>query len=75
VKAAARLLCVGAMAYGALGLGGCAAVAPWERALLAKRKMQMNPDPLATQLEQHVYEYREGASGGYGSVGGGCGCN
>ena len=57
------------------GLFGCAAVAPWERGLLAKRKMQMDPDPQAVQLEQHVYEYREGASGGYGSVGGGCGCN
>ena len=55
--------------------GGCAPVRPWERALLAKRKMQMDPDANAAQLEQHVFEYREGASGGYGSVGGGCGCN
>jgi hypothetical protein len=56
-------------------LFGCAAVAPWERAALAKKKMQMDPDAEAAAFEQHVYEYREGASGGYGAVGGGCGCN
>ncbi|HMY17874.1 MAG TPA: DUF4266 domain-containing protein [Polyangium sp.] len=54
---------------------GCATVQPWERGTLAKKKMQMDPDPQASALEQHVFEYREGASGGYGSVGGGCGCN
>jgi len=58
-----------------LGAAGCAAVQPYERGALAKKKMQMDPDAEATTLEQHVYEYREGASGGYGSVGGGCGCN
>jgi hypothetical protein len=67
-----RLLCFFAVAQ---TLFGCAAVAPWERGLLAKKKMTMDPDGQAVQLEQHVYEYREGASGGYGSVGGGCGCN
>ncbi len=54
---------------------GCATVQPWERGTLAKKKMQMDADPQASALEQHVYDYREGASGGYGSVGGGCGCN
>jgi hypothetical protein len=38
--------------------------------------MQINPDPLASALEQHVYEYREAGAGGYGGAGGsGCGCN
>lgn len=59
----------------AQALLGCAAVAPWERGLLAKKKMTMAPDAQSVALEQHVFEYREGASGGYGSVGGGCGCN
>lgn len=67
-----RTICFLAVAQ---GLFGCAAVAPWERGLLAKKKMTMDPDPQSTALEQHVFEYREGASGGYGSVGGGCGCN
>jgi hypothetical protein len=69
---ALRTLCFVVLAG---GLFGCASVAPWERANLAKKKMQMDPDGVAAQLEQHVFEYREGASGGYGSVGGGCGCN
>jgi Domain of unknown function (DUF4266) len=67
-----RLLLLAALST---SLFGCAAVAPWERAYLAKKKMQMDPDAEAVAFEQHVFEYREGASGGYGSVGGGCGCN
>jgi hypothetical protein len=58
-----------------VGISGCAAVPPRDRSYMAKKKMQMDPDAEASALEQHVYEYREGASGGYGSVGGGCGCN
>lgn len=54
---------------------GCASVKPYDRGLLAKPKMQVEPNPESTKLEQHVYDYREGATGGYGSVGGGCGCN
>jgi hypothetical protein len=55
---------------------GCAAVQPWERGIHAKRCMQINPDPLATSIEQHVFEYREAAAGGYEALGGsGCGCN
>lgn len=58
-----------------LGSAGCATVKPWERGRLAKPKMQLDPSPESTLLEQHVFEYREGSSGGYGTVGGGCGCN
>ena len=54
---------------------GCAGTQAWERGYLAERKMQLNDDPEATLLEQHVYSYREGSAGGYGSSGGGCGCN
>jgi len=58
-----------------LGAVGCKTVKPWQRELLAKPKMQLNDDPEATLLEQHIYEYREGSAGGYGAGGGGCGCN
>ena len=54
---------------------GCAAVQPWERGRLAKPMMQLDPEPESTLLEQHVYQYREGSAGGYGGLGGGCGCN
>jgi uncharacterized protein DUF4266 len=58
-----------------LSLAGCAEVKPWQHELLAQPKMQLDPDPNAALLEQHVYEYREGSTGGYGAGGGGCGCN
>ena len=57
------------------GTTGCTHVHPWEREQLAKPKMALTDEPEAVLLEQHVYEYREGASGGYGGAGGGCGCN
>ena len=59
----------------ALSLVGCVGARPWEREHLAKRKMLLDDDPQAVALEQHVYSYREGSTGGYGSSGGGCGCN
>jgi hypothetical protein len=54
-----------------LALAACGAVKPWQRELLALPAMQLDADA----HEQHVLESREGASGGYGSVGTGCGCN
>lgn len=58
-----------------LGLSGCTRVKPYQRELLAKRIMALDPSPEATLLEQHVFQYREGSAGGYGGSGGGCGCN
>jgi len=56
-------------------LGGCASVAPWERAKLAEYGMRPDRDPLADALAQHTYFSREAAFGGRGIGGGGCGCN
>lgn len=56
-------------------MAGCAGARPWERENLARPMMQFDPDPDATLVEQHVYQYREGSAGGYGGGGGGCGCN
>ncbi len=56
-------------------LGGCVHVRPRERETLAKRSMKFSPDPLEDELDLHMQESREGAAGGYGSSGGGCGCN
>jgi hypothetical protein len=55
--------------------GGCARVKPYERELLSKPTMTFQPDPHENVLDQHMIEAREGAVGGYGSAGGGCGCN
>lgn len=59
----------------ALGLTGCVRVKPYERELLSKKTMTFQPDPYEDVLDQHMLEAREGAVGGYGSAGGGCGCN
>lgn len=64
-------LCSGAGFFGS----GCTLVKPYQRELLAKPIMQLDPDPEALLLEQHVFSYREGSAGGYGGAGGGCGCN
>lgn len=53
---------------------GAGCVKPYQREWLAQPGMRLDKDADG-DAEQHVYESREGSSGGYGSVGGGCGCN
>lgn len=60
----------------ALGPVGCArAVLPSEKAYLADPIMQFDPDTLEASADAHVLSNREGAIGGKGTGGGGCGCN
>jgi len=58
-------------------ISGCSSwgVEPWERNQLAKRKMQLEPAPLDSYLDAHIYYSKESSSGGAGVGGGGCGCN
>lgn len=64
---------------GLLLLSACGPIEPWvkpyERDRLADPIMAMDGDPVSTSYIQHVYEAREGARGGEGAAGGGCGCN
>ena len=57
-----------------LGVVGCASVQPWEREYLSDEIMQFEPDELEAAWLLHVQEVLEGARGGYGGAGGGCGC-
>ena len=61
------------------GMSGCGGIEPWvkpyERDHLADPIMFLDSDPVSSAYMQHVYEAREGARGGEGSAGGGCGCN
>ncbi len=50
-------------------------VKPWERDILAQRKMSLDPAPVESALDDHIYFSKEAASGGAGVGGGGCGCN
>ena len=48
---------------------------PWEKGELAKPAMQFDADRLQSRYQEHVYQSKEAATGGYGVGGGGCGCN
>ena len=60
-------------------LSACGSIEPWvkpyERDRLADPIMFLDADPVSSSYIQHVYEAREGARGGEGAAGGGCGCN
>jgi hypothetical protein len=58
-----------------VGAGCARAVLPSEKAYLADPIMQFDPDGLEASADAHFHVNREGASGGTGTKGGGCGCN
>jgi Domain of unknown function (DUF4266) len=71
-----RRTLIGVLALSALG--GCTLqpwVKPYEREHLADPIMSFTRNPASNAYMQHVFETREGARGGTGAVGGGCGCN
>ncbi len=61
------------------GMSACGSIEPWvkpyERDRLADPIMFLDADPVSSAYIYHVYEAREGARGGEGTAGGGCGCN
>ncbi len=63
-----------ALAALAASTTACATVKPWQRGQLANRCMQFDPDGGFAAFRGHWQESREGASGGAGLQGGGCGC-
>jgi hypothetical protein len=69
--------CVAGVAtlYLALATTGCAVVRPHERQNLARRSMTEDRDAGQRRFGQHQTGSREGADGGTGEPGGGCGCN
>jgi hypothetical protein len=73
-----HLFAVLALAFASL-CGGCAAskwtVKPHQRELLADRIMQLDAEEQERSAEDHILSNREGAIGGSGTSGGGCGCN
>jgi hypothetical protein len=56
-------------------IGGCAAVAPYQREYLANPTMDGELEHGEGEFQAHVFDAREGSTGGFGSTGGGCGCN
>jgi len=63
---------------GLVSLSGCSTtigVDPWQRDILARESMQMNPEPMLAAYDEHIYFSKEAATGGASFDGGGCGCN
>lgn len=59
----------------ALAAPGCVVVRAHQREDLAKRPMTNDRDPGESRFGEHERGSREGAEGGTGQPGGGCGCN
>jgi uncharacterized protein DUF4266 len=64
-----------AFAVSSLASSGCVAVRAHERGHLAKRAMTDDRDAGESRFTEHERGAREGADGGTGQPGGGCGCN
>ncbi len=54
---------------------GCAHVPPYAREDLTRPGMEAETEAEEERFRAHIYDAREGAAGGHGSTGGGCGCN
>ncbi len=72
-----RLVAILGLAITAITAGGCASLGakPWEHDLLAEPAMQLDPYPIETSMDDHIYFSKEASSGGRSFAGGGCGCN
>jgi len=72
-----RLVARAAAVLALLALGACANIGPkpWERDLMAKPEMTLDAAAIDAAIDDHVYFSKEGATGGRGFGGGGCGCN
>ncbi|MDI1434835.1 MULTISPECIES: DUF4266 domain-containing protein [Polyangium] len=73
VRAGRALLVVLVLGGGLLASTGCAPVAPYERGKLAHPTM--TAADMAGFGESHLRAITEGAVGGSGGTGSGCGCN
>lgn len=72
------LLRVAAMLAILSGVSSCGLIQPvaaWEKGTLARPEMTFDVDRLENKFGEHIYTSKEGASGGSGVGGGGCGCN
>ncbi len=75
VAALVRAILIVATLAGAGLAQGCVVVRAHQREDLAKRAMTNDQDTGESRFAEHEHGSREGASGGAGQPGGGCGCN
>jgi hypothetical protein len=72
-KARTVAVCAGMIA-GTFFLTACATVEPWQRSRLANPCMVFDSNGAQLSFDTHWQTSREGAAGGFGIQGGGCGC-
>jgi hypothetical protein len=72
---ARSLLLSSSLAFTLAASAGCSHVQPWQREDLARRTMVADQEPGEARFDEHSRTSREGAGGGSGQAGGGCGCN
>jgi hypothetical protein len=73
--AVANALLIGFLIASGVAGSGCVTVRAHERGHLAKRAMTSDRDSGESRFLEHERGAREGAEGGTGQPGGGCGCN
>ncbi len=66
---------IGLILFAGCGSSKAWLVKPHQRAYLADRLMRLDTQSQQRRADHHVMTFREGALGGDGTVGGGCGCN
>ncbi len=65
-----------AITFICVGMTACTQVQPWERGILSKPQMALEPNPLQSSLRAHNLSSREAAANtSSGGDGGGCGCH
>jgi hypothetical protein len=64
-----------ALVIACVAMAGCVTVPAYRRELLSRPAMNFAQEDGETAFRAHVHDSREGATGGHGSTGGGCGCN
>ena len=69
-----RVLLIAGITTASLAGTGCITVQAWQRGRLADPQMKFDEDASLAAYQAHWQEAREGASGGSGVQGGGCGC-
>ena len=53
----------------------CTTVQPFQREILSKEEMQFDVEKNELGAREHFLNSLEGSAGGFGTGGGGCGCN
>jgi hypothetical protein len=74
-SAAVTVLAALGLGLAGVGASGCTVVRAHQRGHLAKRAMTDDRDSGEARFLEHERGSREGAEGGAGQPGGGCGCN